>query len=216
MDNLYKLLENPFTKDCQVLCFLQNLRDVVNLTSRNGTPLISHCCKRNWLESLKFLVEKGVSVNVVSQKGLIPLHYCDDNSLECAQYLIEKGADVNYKSIHCYTPLAFTCTRTVGCTRMLNLKLAKLLLDSGADVNLKDSRGKTAVYYSCKNRDLEMTELLLSYGAQLDERLLEHYHFNRTIAENLIRLGVKPSNLHISQAYFPEKVNILRKRKMIE
>jgi Ankyrin repeats (3 copies) len=52
-----------------------------------------------------------------------------------------------------------------------DIEAAILLLKNGAVVNAKDRHGNSPLHYACEAFNLEMMELLMSYGADIDEKM---------------------------------------------
>ncbi len=78
------------------------------------------------------------------------------------KYLLSKGADVNTSAIYGCSPL-----HTAVSGR--NMELARLLSEHGANADFK-CNGRTALIASVFNDDAEMTEMLLSFGADVNAK----------------------------------------------
>ena len=87
--------------------------------------------KKNNVEKLKLLIEKGANVNAADEDGKTALMYaalCD--AKETAELLIEKGADVNAVNDNGETALMMA-------TKKNNKEIADLLIKTGAKQNGK-------------------------------------------------------------------------------
>lgn len=94
----------------------------------------------------------------------IPSIYCS----EVAEILIENGADVNdidpFNKERKNTPLL------MAIPNFHNLELVKLLLEAGADPNYENAEGITPLRLACGNGDIEIINLLVAAGADLNKK----------------------------------------------
>lgn len=117
-------------------------------------------------ETIMKYIEDGIDVNFQDKNGatalMISTLYGD---LELTQMLLEKGANPNLQG------------KVVGLTPIIlavhnsnDVQMATLLLENGADPNLKTYIGFTTLMYSILNKNIEMTKLLLSYKANVNDQ----------------------------------------------
>ncbi len=91
------------------------------------------------LEIIKFLVEKGSTINVKDKQGWTPLIWASWSGMDkIVAFLIEKGADVNAKTDKGWTALMAASLRGYD-------KVVKILVEKNADKTLKNVEGKTAL-----------------------------------------------------------------------
>ncbi len=91
---------------------------------------------------------------------------CEENYTEIVELIINSGADINsHESFLKETPLHRICARFNP-----NFRIIKLLLDKGADVNAVNISGKTPVFYCTFSYSVELLNLLVQYGADLNIR----------------------------------------------
>jgi ankyrin repeat protein len=153
------------------------------------TPLI-YAARANAIDTVKTLLEAGVSVNQTTEYGWSALLVATQNRYyKLAAYLIERGADPNLTNKGGWAPLYLaTDNRNIESgdypvrkPDMDHLDFIKLLLDKGANVNhrVKDSsetrtvftnqwldeNGATAFLRASQSGDLELMKLLLARGA---------------------------------------------------
>ena len=70
----------------------------------------------------------------------------------------------------CINPLLQAALRyAVGVEGRLDA--LDLLIDSGGDLNAKNTEGETALSLALKNNHLQIAELLIDYGAAVDESI---------------------------------------------
>jgi len=101
---------------------------------------------------------------VESYDGRTALHYAAFRytDVDAVRVLLDHGADPNARDRHGDTPLY------VACKFNNVLRKIKALLRAGADVNCCE-RGKGALHVACTNGSTATVELLLQYGADVDE-----------------------------------------------
>ena len=91
------------------------------------------------LEVLEFLVDRGVSFNIVDASGLTPLHLaCQGGHLGVVRYLLEKGISVDVLTTQDVSPLMVAAAWDYP-------EVIDLLLQRGANPDLRDVLGQTAL-----------------------------------------------------------------------
>jgi ankyrin repeat protein len=171
----------------------------VNATNDRGATALHVAADAGRTEVARFLLDHGAAVNVKDKKGYMALHWASSRAhLDVARLLLDRGAAVNAESgrgeghIN-WTPLTLAVDAN-------SLELARLLLDRGADPNIPDDdsgiaplvlaamrnersqifrllleRGtvagkNSALRYRALNGALEDVQLLLSRGADVNDR----------------------------------------------
>eukprot|EP00818_Percolomonas_sp_WS_P003419 CAMPEP_0117445124 /NCGR_PEP_ID=MMETSP0759-20121206/5622_1 /TAXON_ID=63605 /ORGANISM="Percolomonas cosmopolitus, Strain WS" /LENGTH=782 /DNA_ID=CAMNT_0005237267 /DNA_START=195 /DNA_END=2540 /DNA_ORIENTATION=- len=84
------------------------------------------------------------------------------------QLILAKGDEININShdeYHGYTPLILACQQ--GHVTIVNMILT---LRKDCDVNLGDLRGSTALHFACVKKSLDIVQLLVQHGAQIDKK----------------------------------------------
>lgn len=119
------------------------------------------------LDELKIYIENGGDVNAKCEDKSL-LHFaidnCQNNYVEVIEYLINNGADINsHQSSMKETPLHRICARIKP-----KIDIAQLLLDKGTDVNAENISGKTPIFYCNFSYSVELLNLLLKYGADVN------------------------------------------------
>jgi hypothetical protein len=97
---------------------------------------------------------RGYPLNVAARAG----------QTKVVGLLIERGADVNAYDMTGYTPLLEAILSTDG------LEAAKLLLAAKADPGAEDENGCDTLHTAASRGNVEMVELLLAVGMNIDER----------------------------------------------
>ena len=96
------------------------------------------------------------------------LHYaidnCQNNYFKTIELLINNGADINsHQSKLTETPLHRLCARIKP-----QIDVITMILKNGADVNAINVSGKTPVFYCSFNYSVELLNLLVKYGADIN------------------------------------------------
>ena len=122
--------------------------------SRNATP-----------ERVRELLDRGMDVNAVGNRGWTPLHWAAANSRDprVLTPLLEAGADVNRRALQ-FTPLH------IAALVNPNPEVAYVLLEAGADVNARQDSGENPLWMACATaqQNPEIILLLLQAGADPD------------------------------------------------
>ena len=150
---------NGHTEIVELLCEYD--ADVNCADNFSRVPL-TQATKNNHDVTAAALLKHGVFVNVTDATGDSALHIAAvEGNFVIAQLLLRYKADVNQNSDD-NTPLTLASTFN-------NINVARLLIESGADVNIKTGDDElTALHESTLKGWLEMVELLVDYGADLN------------------------------------------------
>ena len=91
---------------------------------------------------------------------------CDDTEV-----LLKYDADVNAKSIDGWTPLHFAAQKN-AVRNSAAAGVAKVLLKQRPDIKIdeKNNRGETPLYCAARDNEVEMVELLLKHGADVNAK----------------------------------------------
>lgn len=135
---------------------------------------------------INIFISKGVRVDQTGQLGNTPLlSVCGpDYDYEVVKLLLSHGANVSIKN-------NFNCSTFFLALVEENVNLAKLLLSAGANVNEHDdtSRPRPAIFYVVRWCSLEIIELLLEHGVNLDVKN-KHGNTPLEVARKCERLDV--------------------------
>ncbi|KAK5094638.1 hypothetical protein LTS08_008494 [Lithohypha guttulata] len=131
--------------------------------------IIELAVQANQLESVKLLVEAGISVEDRTGGVFSPLTSAiRENRKEIVRYLLdEAGADVNSPGEH--LPLIKAIRR---CTDSNDTEIIELLLERGADINLV-YRGWNAIMQAVEKGDKKLIRLLIEKGNGIDLQTLD-------------------------------------------
>jgi ankyrin repeat protein/TPR repeat protein len=163
--------------------------DVNDKNKYQNTPL--HWAIRNgYIEVAKLLLEYGADVNAAGVNGASPLHVAiGENQIGLVKLLLEKGANINAKGKHNDSVLHWTAARGhVQITKLLleyiayinnkthwdvfhnSTDVVKPLVKHKASINCKDNYGDTPLHKAARNGHLEVAEMLLAYGADVNAK----------------------------------------------
>ncbi len=136
-----------------------------------------YCVRYNFLDGAKLLLEHGADLSKVSNRDkysalmcscmeeedgeIKPLPNSKVSSLEMAKFILSLGVDINYD--------IYGKTALMIAIRNNNYNLVDYLLRHGAKPD-RAGDDQDAVYYAIKYSTKEVLELLLKYGATLDNR----------------------------------------------
>ena len=137
----------------------------LDLADTNGlTPLIN-AATNGHLDVVRYLNEQGANREATDVFGMTPLNRAScDGHLEVVRYLVEQAANIDKADSGGNTPLIVaTCND--------NVEVVRYLLEQGADRDKADSlNGWTSLHFAAHGGHLEITKLLMVYGADLNAR----------------------------------------------
>lgn len=182
LNNLFETSEQQITEVPQTTEDQQVATEVPQVTekqqntkkqqvmNKDGDTALHLAAMKDDLNTVKYLVEKGVEVDVKNKYGATPLHVASiRGNLEIAQFLLDHGADVNAQVVNGLTPLNWATIHD-------HLAMVKLLLDHCADVNIKEGEsdaaydfgyGRTPLISAVVACNTEIARLLLDNGADV-------------------------------------------------
>lgn len=89
---------------------------------------------------------------------------CQNNYYDTIEFLIKSGADINsHQGKYLETPLHRLCARIKP-----QMDLIVMILKKGAEVNAINISGKTPVFHCSFNYSVELLNLLVKYGADIN------------------------------------------------
>lgn len=202
-----KLFSAVKTNDVAAIIDLLKRGSNVNHKNYDGETILHVAMSSGVLvEVVQMLLGNNADVNMRDKMGRTPLfdlcNHCsnDTTTIDKMLMLIEHGVDVNADGNRNdwesggYTPLILLTLFNEEHSRNIRVKAANVLLLNGADLTKKDNYNYTAMHYSVVNRNMEMIDLLLSYGADPNEIIdgkkiadtVVHRRFELTKANGLV------------------------------
>jgi len=148
------------------------------------------------LELIKWLIDNGSDIKLVTKQGKTLLHLaCENNFIELMYLLLEQGFDVNATTKESQTPIYMTAEDN-------KFEAVKLLFKYGAKLDLPDHKGRTPIYWAIYNNNQEMAEWLYENGGDIygkyEETDLSLLHIaaaknNSKMIDLLISKGLDPN-----------------------
>ncbi|TRX61872.1 hypothetical protein FNH22_03605 [Fulvivirga sp. M361] len=150
--------------------------------------LLHHASQKGHSDLIEFLIEKGIAINSLDNKGRTPLYLaCCDYKFDSVKTLVSKGAEINISGE--YNPLDMASSNSYYGT-----EIVELLLENNANVNLTcRGTGVTPLMGALHQKKPDALKLLLNAGANT----------NHIDANGNSPLG------RVSEHDFPEHVNLL-------
>jgi ankyrin repeat protein len=129
-----------------------------------------YMCKRNELELVKLLVEKGANIHEKSGKIYTETGYETDESWRDSYDTFDSngsGFTIDNSEYYNNTPLHIAC-------RNNDLETVIYLVEKGANVNEKGSMDDTPLHYACSKKE----ETLMNYLRDNDIEYFDYTYFN--------------------------------------
>jgi ankyrin repeat protein len=156
----------------------------VNAPEADGTTALHWASRADDLDMVRTLVRAGGNAKLANRYGVTALQLAAVNgSAAVIKVLVEAGADVNAVLPEGETIL-MTAART-GRPEALHI-----LLDAGARLNAVEKwHGETALHWAAAENHGDAVRLLVSRGADVDERSAEQQYPRRRSGQSVLPLG---------------------------
>eukprot|EP01126_Amoeba_proteus_P033310 TRINITY_DN3268_c0_g2_i3.p1 TRINITY_DN3268_c0_g2~~TRINITY_DN3268_c0_g2_i3.p1 ORF type:complete len:243 (+),score=41.53 TRINITY_DN3268_c0_g2_i3:75-731(+) len=157
------------TGDLETVRFLLSFHDdLVNYRGPHGWYPLHSAVATNNLGIVKFLLERGASLDQRTNDGRTPLMVAagERGTNFTVEFLVDRSQDVNQQDLGGWTALHIAVENG-------NLDNTRTLLKGGADPNIPNFYTYTPTHIACEQNNSEMVKLLLEYSANLklrDER----------------------------------------------
>ena len=150
------------------LKYLKYKKKYLNLKNnlKGGNLDIFNEVKSNNINNVKEIINNNPEVvDQINYLGITPLFFAVINkNKEIIEFLISKNANINYKDNGGFTVL-FYAILSKDCDFVSYL----LKNYNNIQINIKDNYNHTPLYFSCLYGTIEIVELLIDYGANIDE-----------------------------------------------
>jgi len=124
-------------------------RDLMEVASKEGFPLLLAAVRANCVEAVKALVRLGIDLLQATQNNKSALHLASQNGhVELVLYLLQRGAQPNVRDLQMNTPLHLAA----------NPRVATLLLANGARRDLENLAGQLCKFGSAPDPQLDAAE----------------------------------------------------------
>ncbi|CAO3674821.1 unnamed protein product [Umbelopsis ramanniana] len=188
----------------QVSLIKSTLDKVDNEEKRKLMNVTLHAASRHGqVDVVTYLLDNGAEIESLNDDGLTPLFLAGQYP-DVISTLIHRGACINSRNeklphqgiLHYYASLDqiegvrlllncdynihiidndyLTALHHVARERKGNCELAGILLRQGVDVNAKDRDGHTALHYCSRHDSLELANLLIDFGIDIDATTFWH------------------------------------------
>ncbi|KAF8274642.1 hypothetical protein EI94DRAFT_1712774 [Lactarius quietus] len=170
--NLAPILAALYKRHFHVANLLFKHDAFVDLRGSLGWTLLHDSSLKGHIDIVRWLLNHGADANAHTNGGssFIPLHLVTRGAameVEVVQVLLEHNADINSQSAAGETPLYYTVS---GIPSEQRVKIVRRLLERGANPNICTHRRSTPLHQASSRGWLEAAQLLLSYGAKVDEK----------------------------------------------
>ncbi|XP_053374669.1 ankyrin repeat domain-containing protein 12-like isoform X3 [Mercenaria mercenaria] len=129
--------ESRFNLENTKIYFTRHGIRIIDRGDNTKTTLLHAAAGFGDIESVRYLLEQNVDVNITDERGLTPLHNgVHHNHYAIAELLVEQGASVNREDVWGFTPLHLAA-------EVKDWNIYQLLLKNGGDGNKKNRNGDT-------------------------------------------------------------------------
>jgi len=190
------LVEAARKHDLKTIHLLLSQRADVNTRLDDGSTALLWAAHQNDLDTAELLLAAGADANIANEFHMTPLSQaCTNGSEAFVRLLLKSGANPNTAIATGVTPL-MTCARSgnVDTVKRLleygaaiearepdqhqtalmwaasehQLGAAQALIDAHADLKARSKAGFTAMHFAARQGDLEMVQLLLAAGVNVN------------------------------------------------
>ncbi len=148
----------------KVKALLEKNQGLAEAKNEKGETPLHSAASAGQLEVMKFLVSKGVDVNLKENNGATALHLaCYYGHRDTVEWLIDHGADKDARDGDGSTPIFWA---VYGGRK----NIVELLIARGSDVNSKDDSNFTPLRIAVFRGNKEIIELLIDKGASANTK----------------------------------------------
>ncbi|KAK2839316.1 hypothetical protein FQN49_006260 [Arthroderma sp. PD_2] len=163
-DKAAELSNNLFTSEQTLQAWMlvytpdQPKKDIFQPPDEPGQAL-HYACYLGLAMVAKCLLERGATVNSVTESGVTPLHRAAEKGhVDVITLLLQFDACVDSKTRGGRTPLQIASSRG-------HFKAVEVLLGAMADIESRDVDHWTSLYWAAEGRHEDIVRLLIKYGA---------------------------------------------------
>ena len=130
----------------------------------DGNTLAYSVLQDRDIERLNYLVQKGIDLESENNTGsTVFMEAVRNNDIEMCNILLSLGSNINTTNGSGYTPL-------MEAYQNGSKQMVQYLLDKGCDTNVqaRNNEQRTALIMAVAKNDLEMCDMLLDHGANLE------------------------------------------------
>ena len=137
----------------------------VDATDKMERTGLHHAAINGHLDVVELLLEWDADIDAIDEEFSSPLHLAAMiGEADVVQYLLEAGADIDAINNRGWSPLFEAVIQD-------ELGVAKILAEAGADVNIvMNDDGRTPLHAAVQVKNVEMAQLLLSFGAHVEPK----------------------------------------------
>lgn len=170
--------------DCkEMLLFLLRHGLKTEFRNANGENLLHRFLSladssfNDMVEITKILIDNGVALNEVDNRGYRPIHLAIDlKNIKLVSLLCERGAIVNKCSVDDVDfPLGYFASVYDGDFQETGIDFVKVLISHGAEINAKNCAGDTAMHNACFRYSMPMISYFIQIGSDITIRNKKGY-----------------------------------------
>lgn len=136
----------------------------INKKDRYDRNLLSYAVESNFLNCIKYLLDKKCSTECESYSPLCSA--AQNYSVDTIKILVEAGAKLDGRDYQGSTPFHWICRS--GKDDETTLGLFELFYKNGLDVNIFDKEGDTLLHLATRYGHVWLTRAILKKGARID------------------------------------------------
>jgi ankyrin repeat protein len=194
-ENEQKIILQKYQNGVDIL--LKAGADYTSVTESDLKPPIMIAAEKGYVQAVKLLLDKGVSVNSKDANGRSLFYYAAEgdwegkiSKIEMIEFLLARGADTQNEC----SPALFTASSRGDLPVIKTLlkrgaeinpkcgsslwnavsrrktEAARFLIESGADLDFKDYSGAHLLMIAAKNQDAETVQLLIDKGFPVNKK----------------------------------------------
>jgi ankyrin repeat protein len=170
--------------------------ELLKIKDGAGRTALHFAANSGHLDLVKYLLAKGVDINLKSNANTTPLHFAAfSGHLDIVKWLVENHAELEIKNNQMATPLYFAAmkghsdvlkylvengavvdaldreegTPLHAAAQSGHLEAVKLLIQSSAEKKKKDTNGRTVIHFACQNGNKKIVNFLIISGLKIDD-----------------------------------------------
>lgn len=156
----------------------------LNILTSGLDNIVMIAIKLGFTEAVNIFCNYNFNINQVNDEGKTAMSIAIEHNYPIISYLLwKKGADINSIDDKKHT---FLMTMVYNYDSSVTYEMVEDVLKHKPNINAQDVNNATALSYACVEASLKVMDLLIKYGADVNQSLVSMIHLNKIDYINIL------------------------------